>query len=367
MKNRIYARYEKDLDTAIGKQDFLETSRLLRRVFFVARNNRDLLVVTYPWVRRALVALAHGPMGNPYNPSDPTDAFYPCSSKEADMMSNYVALVMIVMYLDIEYFGYTSDPRINKAREIMHMVFGEKPCWLRFRSVCFRLLFAEAQLTEGFHYTGELFLMMANYEKIDLTAMKRLSCPNVSVCEHKCEEIMRLGEYIEYAKRFVAADGKSGIGYDVLSVLIPYARKFLHYCERGPYSAERKARCVELRRLREKAKIGVMEGADAVLAFCKQANEALVVSGGKTAFRSVPVRKAQEHPRVPTLAERQRTEERRAVVREINRRYSASGNALSIPKIIVAMRNSAYAARMRGVSDASWKRYADEARRKSRR
>lgn len=367
MKSDIYEQYAKKLDAAIASQNFIAICKLLLRAFFTARKYGDILVVTNDWFRRALLAIAHGPQGNPYNPKDKTDSFYPCSLEDADKTSNYVALIMIVVYLDVEYSRMKSNPRIFQARQILHMTFGDKPCWMRFRSVCFRLLFSEAQLTSGFHYTGELFFIMANFMKLKPSALKQLDCPNVSICEKKCEEIMRLGEYIKFARRFVNEDGKTGVGYPVLEVLVQYAERFLYYYSRTKANAALKARYAEWRRIRDmepRSEKNVIKDADFMQKTCEKFGAAITVVGGKTVVRSVLVRKQQEKPRERTAAEKVRARDHAAVVKEINRRYADPNNRLSIPKIISIMRNSsAYAARMSDVTDVSWKKYAAAARR----
>ena len=365
MDPSLYARYQKKIEAAIARQDFIEIAQSLLRAFFIARNHRDITVVTTQWVQRALIVLAQGPLVNPYKPDGKPEAFYPCSLEDADKTSNYLSLIMILIYLDIEHYGQTNDEQINRAKQILHMIFGDKPCWLRFRRVCFQLLFAESHLTEGFLYTGELFYILANYMNLDVLTLKRLECMDVQICEHKCDEIMLLGQYVSYAKRFVNADGRSGVGYPVLKVLVDYAQQFLRYAGKGKRSAELKARAEQRRRREARESDGegsLIKRADEVVATCKKLEESFMTIGGKTAIRAVPVRKPQLNPRERTPEEKAKSAAIRQVVKEINRRYANLKGAKSRQKIIAAMiANSAYSARMRGVKPETWERYATDA------
>ena len=127
MDPSLYARYQKKIEAAIARQDFIEIAQSLLRAFFIARNHRDITVVTTQWVQRALIVLAQGPLVNPYKPDGKPEAFYPCSLEDADKTSNYLSLIMILIYLDIEHYGQTNDEQINRAKQILHMIFGDKP------------------------------------------------------------------------------------------------------------------------------------------------------------------------------------------------------------------------------------------------
>jgi len=365
--SRLYTRLKPQLEDAVARNDFPQICSLMKHVLFAARYHNDLKIATQDWVRRGLVALAHGPThGNPLHQDACTDVFYPCSEDDADKMSNYVSLVMIMIYLDVEHKGSPTDPHDRKLRLVLHQIFGSSPCWMRFRSVCFRLLFAKSQLTEGFLYTGELFLIMANYQKLNCLTLTKLKCPNEHACEHRCEAIMHLGEYIEFAKRFVSEGGKSGVGLVVLKTLVDYADQFIAIYEKAQRKHQSKSQPVAppprtgLNTLRQ----DILDSANDALKTCNEIRQTLVQTGGQMAVRAIPVRKQQAHPRERTAAEKQHSQDVKDVVREINRRYEAPGNKQSIPKIIQNMRKaSAYVARMRGISDATLKRYANEARR----
>lgn len=162
MSHKNIVALRKDIIDAIKNGKFIRLGGLLYRVLCASCFLDKPIVVTYSWVRDALLALSNGPVYDPMSDDNQLyHMFHPCDACFADKICNYMTIAMILLYSNLESADETKLTVIAPAKKALFELYGENPDWTTFHNRTFEGMFSDAYFSTDLNYTGEIFRVLA--------------------------------------------------------------------------------------------------------------------------------------------------------------------------------------------------------------
>lgn len=212
-------RLRRDIINAIENRKFIRLGGLLYRVLCASCILDKPIVVTYSWIRDALLALSNGPIYDPLGEDNELyHKFNPCDACFADRICNYMTIAMILLYSNLESADESKLTVIAPAKKTLFNLFGKNPDWTTFHNRTFEGMFSDACFSTDLNYTGEIFRVLAERCKFidDPVYNETIETHRLGLSDGVQ---LRYEGYRKSIRRFVNPDDNNGMGDKALEAL----------------------------------------------------------------------------------------------------------------------------------------------------